>query len=85
MALPKDLIDASAAALRLGVSRQTVNRWLNEGRLRGFKPAGRWRVSLSDLMRFAEAGCNLAPGQEPRGRARRGDPLAALRARGYAV
>jgi excisionase family DNA binding protein len=37
---------------RLGVDRQTVNRWVKQGRLRAYKPGKEYRVSETDLREF---------------------------------
>jgi len=52
------LYNVKMLAPMLGAPRQTVVRWIREGRLRAFKiPGGRmWRVKESDLAKFIEGG-----------------------------
>ena len=62
-------------ALRLHVSRDTVERWINTGNLRAVNVGGRlgkesrrssWRVSAQSLEAFLEARANRAPMPPPR-------------------
>ena len=45
-------IRASAAAKRLGVSVQTIYRWVQAGKVEGFQSAGHWYVRLPSLAAF---------------------------------
>lgn len=40
------------AAERLEVSDDTIRRWLRDGKLRGVKVVGAWKVYLSDIQRI---------------------------------
>lgn len=40
----RDLLTVARAARLLGKSRDTIYRWLNEGRLEGRRVGGRWLV-----------------------------------------
>ena len=47
-----DLLSASEAAALLGVTRQAVVKWANQGRLRGFKAGRDWRFERADVEAF---------------------------------
>jgi excisionase family DNA binding protein len=49
------LLDCKEVKRRLGVTRDTVYRWLKKGILKGTKVGSVWRVSVHELERFA--GC----------------------------
>ena len=51
----EEMLSLEVAAEVLGVSRSTILRWQNEGRVRGFKMGRRWRFKRSDLAKFSEA------------------------------
>lgn len=36
----------------LNASKKTVYKWLNEGRLQGFRAGGMWRITREDLEEF---------------------------------
>lgn len=48
--IPDDLISLPQAAKLLGVSRQSVLRWLLSGKLPGFRVGHRWRVRKVDVL-----------------------------------
>jgi type IV pilus assembly protein PilB len=50
----EDVLSLEEAAQILGVSRSTVYRWQNEGRIRGFKVGRQWRYRRSDLDKFSQ-------------------------------
>lgn len=52
----RDLLDADTTARLLGKSRQSVYRYLEEGRLAGRKVGGRWHVYRDAVDRWWEAG-----------------------------
>ena len=39
-------------AQKLGVHKETVRRWLNEGKLKGYQFGKQWRVRPDDLEKF---------------------------------
>lgn len=47
--IPADLIHLAVAAKILGVSRQSVLRWVIVGRMKGYRIGHRWRVSRADV------------------------------------
>lgn len=49
----KEFLTTDEVADRLGVSAQTVWRWIKQGQLRGFKPGGKhYRIRQEDLDEF---------------------------------
>jgi len=48
------MLSLDEAAAALGVSRSTLYRWQNQGRLRGFKVGRQWRFRRSDLDKFSQ-------------------------------
>ncbi len=50
----QDLLSLDEAAAALDVSRSTLTRWLNEGRVRGRKVGRQWRFRRSDLDKFGQ-------------------------------
>ena len=50
----EDMVSLDQAAETLGVSRSTLYRWQNQGRIRGFKVGRQWRFRRSDLQKFPE-------------------------------
>ena len=42
-------ITTREAAERLGVSLDTIRRWIKQGKLRGKKIVGRWKVLAEDV------------------------------------
>lgn len=48
--IPDDLIDIPSASKILGVSRQSVLRWVVSGKLPGFRIMHRWRVSRAAVV-----------------------------------
>ena len=48
-----EMLSLDQAAAALGVSRSTLYRWQNQGRLRGFKVGRQWRFRRSDLDKFS--------------------------------
>ena len=50
----EEMLGLDQAAAALGVSRSTLTRWMNQGRLRGFKVGRQWRFRRSDLDKFGE-------------------------------
>lgn len=48
--IPNDLKSTKEIAGQLGVSVHTIRRWVNAGRLPGFRIGGRLRVSLQDAL-----------------------------------
>jgi len=48
------MLSLDQAAAALGVSRSTLYRWQNQGRLRGFKVGRQWRFRRSDLDKFSQ-------------------------------
>lgn len=47
--LPADAVTTGVAARAVGVSTQTVGRWVRHGRVRGWERAGRYLVSLAEV------------------------------------
>lgn len=62
------LLTPPQVAARLQVNERTVTQWLRKGHLRGFKIGKEWRVSLSDLEAFLNAGANVPDKQTPKPR-----------------
>lgn len=60
--LPADLIRCTHAARLLGVSVSTVHRWIDSGRLRGWRVGGTRRVSRADCLSLPE---KLGPPPKP--------------------
>lgn len=51
--MPSGLINTTRAARRLGVTSQTVRRWIDEGRLSGHRTAtGRYLVDAAEVERL---------------------------------
>jgi excisionase family DNA binding protein len=50
----RELLTLDQAAAALGVSRSTLYRWQNEGRIRGSKVGRQWRFRRSDLDKFGQ-------------------------------
>jgi len=51
-----ELMTAQEVATRLRVSRETVRRWLRDGKLKGFvvSDAAGWRIPVSEVDRFID-------------------------------
>jgi len=45
---PKEIAD------RFGVTHTAVNRWLNQGKLEGFRVGNRWKVRKEAVFKFVE-------------------------------
>lgn len=54
--LPKKLYTIEQAAEYLIVPKQTVSKWLREGRIKGIKIGGLWRISEEALEEFLNSG-----------------------------
>ncbi len=52
--LPSDLIPLHQAAEIIRTCRQTVLRWVLNGRLTGYRVGHRWRVSRADLQQVVQ-------------------------------
>ena len=52
IALPNKLYTVEQAAEYLIVPKQTVHKWLREGRLKGIKMGGLWRITEEALEEF---------------------------------
>lgn len=52
IALPNKLFTVDQAAEYLIVPKQTVQKWLREGRLKGIKIGGLWRITEEALEEF---------------------------------
>jgi excisionase family DNA binding protein len=52
MSIPSDLIDVAVVARILQVHVSAVYRWLERGRIVGYRIGGRWRLSRADVMAF---------------------------------
>jgi len=52
--MSKDIFSTTEVAKICRVSRMTVNRWLREGNLKGYKstPKSNWRVTKKELIKF---------------------------------
>ncbi len=50
-----EVLSLEEAAEALGVSRSTLYRWQQQGRVRGFKVGRQWRFRRSDLEKFSQA------------------------------
>jgi excisionase family DNA binding protein len=48
--LPEDAIGIAAAAQLLGVAPCSVWRWMNAGRLRGWRVGHRWKLSRGEVL-----------------------------------
>jgi excisionase family DNA binding protein len=46
------LLTPADVSRRLLISDSTVRRWLQQGRLKGFKAGGQWRIRYGDLSAF---------------------------------
>lgn len=53
---------AEEIADRLGVHVKTVQRWLREGKIRGFKAGSRWRITFHDFEMFTRGREEGEPG-----------------------
>ncbi|MFC1587973.1 ATPase, T2SS/T4P/T4SS family [Planctomycetota bacterium] len=49
-------LSVTEAAKMLGISRSTLNRWLKEGRIKGFKVGKQWRFSRDSLRAVIDIG-----------------------------
>ena len=58
----RELVSATTAGQLLGKSRDTIYRWLSEGRLAGRRVGGRWLVYKDTVEKEWEAG--LVGGEE---------------------
>lgn len=55
MSLPTDLVTPKAAAALVGVSVNSIYRWVEEGRVRAYRVAGsRYRLSRADVLGLVE-------------------------------
>jgi excisionase family DNA binding protein len=54
--MPQPLLTLEEAARRLNTSPFSVRRWIREGKLRGTKIGGEWRVEVADLEEFIQQG-----------------------------
>jgi len=46
-------VTGAEAARRLGVGREVIGRWLNQGKIRGFRtPGGRIRIMPAEIERI---------------------------------
>lgn len=54
MPQPGPFLTVKEVASLLRVSNRTVYRWLTEGRLKGRKIRGGWRISTADLENFLD-------------------------------
>lgn len=56
MKLEQDYYSARDVAFRLGVSKETIYRYIDEGSLKAFRLAakGNWRISRESLKEFLE-------------------------------
>lgn len=50
--LNKDFITTAQAAKLMHIKQATVRLWLTQGRLKGQRFGGRWRVSIKDVERM---------------------------------
>ncbi len=52
--MAKDVFRASEVAKICRISRQTVNRWLNNGTIQGFRPTktSDWKITRKEFLRF---------------------------------
>jgi excisionase family DNA binding protein len=55
-----DTIDTFHAARIAKVTEPTMRRWCEGGRVRAWKPGGRWRVCRKSLYALIEASRNVA-------------------------
>lgn len=53
------MLTLQEVAKELRVSELTVNRWLNKGKLKGFKVGHKWRIREEDLDDFIKGGENI--------------------------
>ena len=53
--MPADLFTVAECAKYLRISTRTVYTLVNEGKIPGFKVAGRWRFSGEELDRWMDA------------------------------
>lgn len=56
VSLPKKLYTLEQAAEYLIVPKQTVSKWLRDGRLKGIKVGGLWRIPEESLEEFLHQG-----------------------------
>ncbi|HLZ73350.1 MAG TPA: helix-turn-helix domain-containing protein [Dehalococcoidia bacterium] len=66
MATARDLT-VKEVAERLGTHPETVRRWLQSGRLRGYRPGGDklgWRVRREDLEQYIAVRTNAPEGED---------------------
>jgi excisionase family DNA binding protein len=54
----RELIEATTIARKINVSDNTVRRWINEGKVEGYKIGGRWYVKKKSLEKFILAEVN---------------------------
>jgi excisionase family DNA binding protein len=59
----EQLLTVDEVARRLGVTAETVRRWLRSGELRGVRFARKagWRIRESDLQAYLAAHANVPP------------------------
>ena len=50
-----EFITAADAAERLGVTVQTIGRYLRSGRIRGIKLGKDWRIPIQEFARLAQS------------------------------
>lgn len=55
MLVMEDLLTVEEVAQKLHVSKATVWRWLRNKEIPGYRIAGSWRISQSDLQKFVES------------------------------
>lgn len=61
-----DILDMDQAVIYLKTTKPTLYRWINQGKIRGFKAGRQWRFYRRDLRKFLEyddptaAGIDLA-------------------------
>jgi len=48
----KELVEVAVIARKVNVSDNTVRRWINEGKVEGYKIGGRWYVKKKSLEEF---------------------------------
>ena len=58
MSANPDLLTTGDVARRLGVTAETVRRWVEEGKLAGFKVGSHLRIHASEVDRFTSGSPN---------------------------